>query len=57
MHDPKRIIRYVQGTLDYGLHLYPSSISSLVAYTDADWGDARIRDDQRWVIVYFWGII
>uniref|UniRef100_A0A0V0HRA1 Putative ovule protein n=1 Tax=Solanum chacoense TaxID=4108 RepID=A0A0V0HRA1_SOLCH len=46
MHDPrvdhmsalKRIIRYVQGTLDFGLHLYPSSISSLVAYTDADWG-------------------
>ena len=34
----KRIIRYIQGTLDFGLHLYPSSISSLVAYTDADWG-------------------
>ncbi|XP_019434537.1 PREDICTED: uncharacterized protein LOC109341152 [Lupinus angustifolius] len=46
MHDPrvdhmsalKRIIRYVQGTLDYGLHLYPSSTSTLVSYTDADWG-------------------
>ena len=34
----KRIIRYVQGTLDQGLHLYPSSVSSLVSYTDADWG-------------------
>ncbi|KAK4349644.1 hypothetical protein RND71_032399 [Anisodus tanguticus] len=47
MHDPrvehinaiKRIIRYIQGTLDYGLHLYPSSTSTLVSYTNADWGD------------------
>ncbi|OIT24891.1 putative mitochondrial protein [Nicotiana attenuata] len=46
MHDPrvdhmqalKRIIRYIQGTLDYGLHLYSSPVSSLVSYTDADWG-------------------
>ncbi|XP_021747867.1 uncharacterized protein LOC110713726 [Chenopodium quinoa] len=37
MADLKRIIRYVQGTLDHGLHLYPSSISTLVSYTDADW--------------------
>nr|GEW02489.1 ribonuclease H-like domain-containing protein [Tanacetum cinerariifolium] len=34
----KRILRYVQGTLDFGLQLYSSpSSSSLVAYTDADW--------------------
>ena len=46
MHDPrvehvaalKRIVRYIQGTLDYGLHLYPSSCSTLISYTDADWG-------------------
>ncbi|KAK4364279.1 hypothetical protein RND71_015637 [Anisodus tanguticus] len=46
MHDPrvehmneiKRIIRYIQGTLGYGLHLYPSSTSTLVSYTDAYWG-------------------
>ncbi|GJY99882.1 ribonuclease H-like domain-containing protein [Tanacetum coccineum] len=45
MHDPrephldalKRILRYVQGTLDSGLHLYVSSTTSLVGYTDADW--------------------
>ncbi|GKB65555.1 ribonuclease H-like domain-containing protein [Tanacetum coccineum] len=45
MHDPrephlaalKRILRYVHGTLDLGLHLYASSITSLVGYTDADW--------------------
>ncbi|GAA0166136.1 transmembrane signal receptor [Lithospermum erythrorhizon] len=33
----KRVIRYIQGTLDYGLHLYKSSSSSLISYTDADW--------------------
>ena len=46
MHDPrtqhmsalKRIIRYIQGTLDYGLHIYPSSTNRLISYTDADWG-------------------
>jgi hypothetical protein len=45
MHDPrephfsalKRILRYVQGTLDYGLQLFSSSTSSLVSYSDADW--------------------
>lgn len=46
MHDPrvdhmsalKWTIRYVQGTLDFRLHLYSSSTSTLVSYTDADWG-------------------
>ncbi|GJY27713.1 ribonuclease H-like domain-containing protein [Tanacetum coccineum] len=33
----KRILRYVQGTLDLGLHLYVSSTTSLVGYTDANW--------------------
>ncbi|GKE83956.1 ribonuclease H-like domain-containing protein, partial [Tanacetum coccineum] len=33
----KRIICYVQGTLEFGLQLYASSGSSLVAYSDADW--------------------
>ncbi|GKA44030.1 ribonuclease H-like domain-containing protein [Tanacetum coccineum] len=45
MHDPrephlaalKRILRYVQGTLDLGLHLYASSTTSLVGYTDDVW--------------------
>ncbi|GKD30616.1 ribonuclease H-like domain-containing protein [Tanacetum coccineum] len=45
MHDPrephlaalKRILRYVQGTLDLGLNLYASSTTSLVGYIDADW--------------------
>ncbi|GAA0157739.1 transmembrane signal receptor [Lithospermum erythrorhizon] len=45
MHDPrsqqmnalKRIIRYLKGTLDYGLYIYPSSLSKLISYTDSDW--------------------
>nr|GEW45531.1 ribonuclease H-like domain-containing protein [Tanacetum cinerariifolium] len=45
MHDPrethcaalKRILRYVQGTLKFGLHLYVFTTSSFVGYTDADW--------------------
>ncbi|GJS30814.1 ribonuclease H-like domain-containing protein [Tanacetum coccineum] len=45
MHDPrqphlaalKRILRYVYGSLDLGLHLYASSTTSLVSCTDADW--------------------
>jgi len=46
MHDPrnkhmsalKRILRYLQGTLSYVLHLYKSSFNKLISYTDADWG-------------------
>ena len=41
----KRIIRYVKGTLDHGLHLYPSSVSTLISYTDADW--AGCPDTRR----------
>ncbi|GJY44180.1 ribonuclease H-like domain-containing protein [Tanacetum coccineum] len=45
MHDPrephfaalKRILRYVRGTVDFGLKLYVSATTSLVGYTDADW--------------------
>ena len=45
MHDPraphlsalKRILHYVCGTLDYGLQLFSSSTTDLVAYSDADW--------------------
>jgi hypothetical protein len=32
----KRILRYLRGSLDYGLLLRPSSMSKLVVYTDAD---------------------
>jgi hypothetical protein len=33
----KRILRYLWGSLHYGLLLRPSSTSELVVYTDADW--------------------
>ncbi|GJZ14279.1 ribonuclease H-like domain-containing protein [Tanacetum coccineum] len=50
MHDPrephllalKRILRYVRGTLDHGLQLYASSMTQLVAYTDADWAGCPV---------------
>ncbi|XP_060201943.1 uncharacterized mitochondrial protein AtMg00810-like [Lycium barbarum] len=38
MNDLKRIVRYIKGTLDHGLHLYPSKPTTLISYTDADWG-------------------
>jgi hypothetical protein len=34
----KSILRYVKGTLHFGLHLYPSPIEKLISYTDVDWG-------------------
>ncbi|XP_071727746.1 uncharacterized mitochondrial protein AtMg00810-like [Rutidosis leptorrhynchoides] len=45
MYDPreqhfsalKRILRYIQGTLDLGLQLFASSTTSLTAYSDVDW--------------------
>ncbi|XP_021764866.1 uncharacterized protein LOC110729438 [Chenopodium quinoa] len=47
MHDPReshlklvalhRILLYVQGTIDHGLHLYSSATTRLITYTDADW--------------------
>ncbi|GKC06476.1 ribonuclease H-like domain-containing protein, partial [Tanacetum coccineum] len=45
MHDPRepyfsalrRILWYVRGTLDYGLQLFSSFTTKLVAYSDADW--------------------
>lgn len=45
MHDPrephlnliKRIIRYLKGTLNLGLHLITSTPTSLTACSDADW--------------------
>jgi hypothetical protein len=35
--DLKRILRYLRGSLDYGLLLQTSPTSELVVYTDADW--------------------
>jgi hypothetical protein len=53
MHDPreihlvaaKRILRYLQGTVDHGLIIPRTSPSQLVVYTDADW--AGCPDTRR----------
>ena len=53
MHDPrephlallKHVLRYIKGTLDYGLQLLRSSSHDLVAYSDADW--AGCPDTRR----------
>ena len=45
MHDPreshfalvKRILRYIKGTMEYGLALSRSQSHELVVYSDADW--------------------
>ena len=50
MHDPwephlaliKRIMCYVKGTLDASLHLGIGSVSSITAYSDADWAGCRL---------------
>jgi hypothetical protein len=41
----KRVLRYVRGTLDFGLHLRASSSTSLTAYFDVDW--AGYPDTRR----------
>jgi len=38
MNALQRILCYIQGTRQYGLHLYHSSSTSLISYTDVDWG-------------------
>lgn len=45
MHDPrephlalvKRVLRYIKGTLDFGLQIHRSASTDLIAYSDADW--------------------
>jgi hypothetical protein len=36
----KRILRYIRGTLNFGLHLHASSSTALTAYSDAAYSDA-----------------
>ena len=49
----KHILRYLRGSLDYGLLLRPSSTSDLVVYTDADWAAAPIRAAPPPAMPYF----
>jgi hypothetical protein len=44
----KRILRYIRGTFDHGLH-YTYGTISLSAFTDADWvGDPNDRRSVFW---------
>ncbi|XP_019186544.1 PREDICTED: uncharacterized protein LOC109181247 [Ipomoea nil] len=38
----KRVLRYVKGTLNYGLRLSPSPTTSIHAYSDSDWAGCPI---------------
>jgi hypothetical protein len=60
MHNPmeshvvavKRILRYLKGTLDYGIHFQPGTLN-LQAYSDADWaGDPNDRRSVSGFVVY-----
>ncbi|XP_071740795.1 uncharacterized mitochondrial protein AtMg00810-like [Rutidosis leptorrhynchoides] len=54
MNSLKRIVRYIQGIVQYGLHLYKSLLKDLVSYTDADWGgfpDTR-RSTSRYCVFF-----
>ncbi|XP_019166966.1 PREDICTED: uncharacterized protein LOC109162737 [Ipomoea nil] len=50
MHSPtvehwalvKRVLRYIKGTLDYGLRLSPSSSTSIHAFSDSDWAGCPV---------------
>lgn len=41
----KRILRYLQGTLNYGLYFTPGNKMEISTFTDADWG--ADRDDRK----------
>ncbi|GJT53733.1 ribonuclease H-like domain-containing protein [Tanacetum coccineum] len=50
----RRILRYVHGTLDYGLQLFASSNTSLVTYSNADWaGCPTTRRSTSGYCVFF----
>ncbi|XP_019184399.1 PREDICTED: uncharacterized protein LOC109179349 [Ipomoea nil] len=50
MHSPtedhwnlvKRVLRYIKGTLDYGLQLIPSASTAIHAYSDSDWAGCPV---------------
>jgi hypothetical protein len=46
----KRILRYIKGTLDLGMHFSSSPATSLTAYSDVDW--AGCPDTCRSTSVY-----
>ena len=50
----KRVLRYLQGSVEYGIHLKPSTSLALTAYSDVDWGSCpHDRKSVSGVCVYF----
>jgi hypothetical protein len=49
----KRLMRYLAGTLDYGLVLGGTGGSTLIAYTDADWDGDVDRKSTSGALHYF----
>jgi len=45
MQAAKRILRYVKGTLAFGIHYYSSKGFNLVGFSDSDWGGSV--DDRK----------
>jgi hypothetical protein len=52
----KRILRYLYGSLDYGLLLRPSPTLELVVYTDADWAGCLDMRRSTFGYVVFLGV-
>ncbi|XP_019172669.1 PREDICTED: uncharacterized protein LOC109168070 [Ipomoea nil] len=63
MHSPtidhwamvKRVLRYIKGTLDYGLHLVASPTSTIHAYSDSGWAGCPIDRKSTSGYVVFLG--
>ena len=50
----KRVLRYLKGSVDCGIHLKPSKILGLIAFSDADWGSCpHDRKSVSSYCVYF----
>lgn len=53
----KRVLRYVLGTIEYGLQLYSQSESDLIAYFDADWAGCPTTRRSTSCYCVFLGVI
>jgi hypothetical protein len=49
----KRVMRYISGTRDYGLVLSGTGESTLISYSDADWGGDVNRKSTSGSLHYF----
>ncbi|XP_019091020.1 PREDICTED: uncharacterized protein LOC109128653 [Camelina sativa] len=45
LQDAKRVLRYIQGTIDYGLNFQKTNQTELIGFSDSDW--AGCKEDMR----------